>query len=69
MFQVVLLDKDGHVIVRDERDTMKEAKAAAKHLLSDDFANICETTHAEIGTKKAEILNSDGECVADYFLA
>jgi hypothetical protein len=54
-YDVVLKDADGFDICTDLVEGLTAAKARAKYLLSDDHAKVIGTTHAELGTHKAEV--------------
>lgn len=68
-YRVVLLDKDGFDIGGDyPADNLKEAKDRMAYLLSEQYARQgAESTHKAMGTHKAEVRNSQGECVLDAF--
>lgn len=66
-YTAVLLDSDGCETVSNELETMKDAKARAKYLLSDAFAAAIESNHADLNTRKVEVLDQSGECVWDEF--
>lgn len=54
---VILYDRSGCEIASRECSSMKEAKQAAKHYLSDLFAETSETTHEALGTMKVAIFS------------
>jgi hypothetical protein len=64
-YRVVLLDRDGYEIGERSAESLKEASSEMAYLLSDLYARAGETTHETMGTYKAEVRNSSGECVAD----
>lgn len=64
--EVILLDKNGYEITREERESIKDAKDRAKYLISDAYAKSAETTHENLGTDKVEI-RVNGECIYDWF--
>ncbi len=66
-YSVVLLDKDGYELSSRPADNLKEAKGHVRYLLSDDYANMAESSHDDMGTEKAEVRNAAGECVYDRF--
>lgn len=50
---VVLYDLDGYELAREEEvEGMKRARERAVHLLSEDYARMCETTHERMGAHK-----------------
>jgi hypothetical protein len=67
-YNVVLLDGDGYELSSRPADTLKAAKADAKYLLSDDYARVVETSHADMQTEKVEVRGSAGEVVWDKFI-
>lgn len=68
-YRVVLLDTDGYEISERPADNLKEAKATMAYMLSDQYAEVAETTHETMGTHKVEVRNAKGECILDDFLA
>jgi len=66
-YRVVLLDADGYEIGERSADNLKAAKAEMSYMLSDQYANVAETTHETLGTHKVEARNSKGECILDHF--
>lgn len=66
-YNVVLLDKQGYELSSRPADNLKEAKGHVAYFLSDDYANMGESSHADMGTAKAEVRNAAGECVYDRF--
>ena len=66
-YSVVLLDKSTCEITQRPAESIKEAKAELKHLLSDEFAKAAGSTHESMGTFKAEVRNVAGECILDRF--
>ena len=65
MYKVILKDSGGYEIDSRPADNLKEAKNIAKYLLSDEFARMAESTHADLGTERVEVFNKAGECVWD----
>lgn len=55
--------QDGQCVVVESCDTIKEAKARVKYILSDDFRRSSELTN-RIGYAR---IMADGECLYDYF--
>ena len=45
-------------------DTLKEAKAKARHYISEDFRRLAEMSARLM---YAQVLDGNGECVADFF--
>lgn len=59
-YNVVLFDRQGYELTRAEAlEGMKRAKEHAKHLLSDEYAQGCESSHATWGTAKVAIFKED----------
>lgn len=67
-YRVTLLDTDGYEISESQADSLKEAKATMAYMLTDEYARGAETTHETMGTQKAEVRNTKGECILDGFL-
>lgn len=68
-YNVVLLDGEGFELSSRPADTLKAAKADGKYLLSDNYARVIESTHADQRTHKIEVRDSAGEVVWDKFLS
>ena len=66
-YEVALIDMDGYETTDDQPDTLKQAKEHAKYLLSDKYARACETTHADMRTRKVEV-RKNGVCIWDAFI-
>lgn len=64
-YRIVLKDSDGFEIGDREAETLKEAKAQAKHMLSDGYANLCEVTHSPGDRERVEVLNLKDEIIFD----
>lgn len=58
-YEVVCLDHDRYDLVRDIVGSLKEGRVRARQLLLD-LENIKEGA-------KIEIIDSNGDCIADYF--
>lgn len=64
-FTVILYDRAGFELTRYEMEGMKRAKAQAKMLLSDDYADMMETSHLRMETRKVAIF-AEGERTGLY---
>lgn len=67
-YRVVLLDDDACELGERPADNLREARSEMSYMLSDGYAKAAETTHENMGTHKAEVLDARGECVIDQFL-
>ena len=56
-FHVILYDRDGYEIDSREIEGKANAKRIAKHMLSDEYARLSETTHATLKTMKVSVFN------------
>jgi len=69
-YRVILLDEEGcHICDNDVCNSLQSAKGIAKYLLSDEHAQLLESSHEDLGTHKVEVRNEQGECVWDEFYA
>jgi hypothetical protein len=67
-YNVVLKDKDGYNIATDPVSGLAAAKARAKFLRTDTYAQNLGTTHSELGTHKVEVQTTrPGTCLWDAF--
>jgi hypothetical protein len=67
MYTIELKDINDEVITSWERDTQKDALAAARYMLTDDFAKTVESTHELMQTDRAEVYNEKREIIFDRF--
>ena len=67
-YRVVLLDADGYEISERPADNLNEAVVTLAYMLSEQYANVAETTHKAMGTHKVEVRNAKGDCILDDFL-
>jgi hypothetical protein len=67
---VALKDADGFDICTDLVEGLARAKAHAKYLLSDNYAKAIGSTHATLGTHKAEVhtVHTGGAILWDAFI-
>lgn len=65
-YNVILKDANDYEIVsRPVFGPLKEAKETAKYLASDSYADVAESTHADMGSARVEVVNEAGEIVWD----
>lgn len=68
-YYVVLLDfNDYELCPAFAADNLRDAKSRLNYLLSDEYAISGESTHQNMGTRKAEIRNRSDECIFDRFI-
>ena len=66
-YRIVLLDEDRCEISDREADNLKDAKVAAKYLMSAEYARSCEASDNDLGWCKCEVRTQKGEVIYDWF--
>lgn len=65
-YNVVLKDvNDYEITSRPVFGPLKEAKETAKYLASDSYADVAESTHADMQSARVEVFSEAGELVWD----
>ena len=66
-YKIILRDQDGFNLTESEAEGKKAAVGRAKYFVSERFANACESTHEDMRTAKADILDESGALVEEIF--